>query len=50
MRSAVVGGGFDAHVLAEATGGHPLAAMGYWALASSGVIEELGLEPSMMIR
>jgi hypothetical protein len=50
ISSLVVGGGFDAQALAEATGGHPLSAMGYWALSTSGVMAELGLSASRIIR
>jgi hypothetical protein len=42
--------GFDAFELADACGGTPLAALGYWVLAGSGCIRELGLSPLTLMR
>jgi hypothetical protein len=44
------GGGFDAFTLAEAAGGQPLAAMGYWALAQSGLLRGLGIASGPLMR
>jgi hypothetical protein len=43
------GSGFDAFALAEASGGQPLAVMGYWALSQSGLLSHYGISSTVLM-
>jgi hypothetical protein len=52
QRSAGLAGslGFDAHELAQLTGGQPLAAMAWWAISQAGLVQDLGLDAPALMR
>jgi hypothetical protein len=52
QRSAGLAGslGFDAHELAQITGGQPLAAMAWWAISQAGLVQGLGLDAPALLR
>ncbi len=50
LNSCKLDGSFDAMLLAEASNGHPLAAMGYWVLVQSGLMHTLQLPQGKVIK
>jgi hypothetical protein len=50
VQSTSLEGRFDAMELHEASSGHPLSAMGYWALVQSGLVQELHLSSAVLVK